>query len=79
MAADLTRDRGNAEVLRRYWTRGKGLAKWADNPHPWQTLYNHLIKYVPPHIASGLTSNYFHDVFHIWPGERNGVNPLGPG
>lgn len=80
MAVNLDKNQGNAEVLRHYWTRTpEGLAKWAASPHPWQTLYNHLIKYVGPRIAPGLTSNYFHDVFGIWPGERKGLNPLGRG
>lgn len=65
--------------LKTYWTRGAGLAKWADSPHPWTALYDHLKKYVGPARAKRIASQWFHDVFGIWPGERKGDNPLGPG
>lgn len=70
---------GASAALNRYWTKGKGLAKWATNPHPWTTLRNLLMKYVPKNQADGLASEYFHIVFGIWPGERKGKNPVGRG
>lgn len=68
-----------ARHLKHYWTRGAGLARWATNPHPWTTLVALLTKHVGPIRAKGLASNYFHTVFGIWPGERKGKNPYGPG
>jgi hypothetical protein len=43
-------------ALWRYWTRGKGAAKWMSSPKPWTTLRSLLIKYVGPK-AAGLTTN----------------------
>jgi hypothetical protein len=67
------------DQLHHYWTRGEGLAKWADHPHPWTALYHHLLKYLPDGEAKRTAANWFHDVFHMWPGERKGKNPAGPG
>lgn len=69
----------SARHLERYWTQGPGLAKWATNPHPWTTLVRLLAKYMTTRQAKGLASNYFRQVFGIWPGERGGENPAGPG
>lgn len=65
--------------LKRYWTKGEGLAKWASSPHPWTTLVNHLSKFMTRSQAQGLASNYFKAVFGIWPGERAGKNKAGKG
>lgn len=66
--------------LKHYWTRDpRGLAKWATHPHPWTALRNHLIKFVGRERANRIASEWFHDVFGIWPGERKGQNPFGPG
>lgn len=62
-----------------YWTKGEGLAKWVSSPHPWTTLYTHLLKYMSPARAKRTASQWFKDVFGIWPGERKGDNPFGPG
>ncbi|MFP7366299.1 hypothetical protein SFC07_11100 [Corynebacterium callunae] len=70
---------GDGRALKRYWTAGEGLAKWASSPHPWTTLVNLLSKYMSRTQAQGLASNYFKEVFGIWPGERKGDNPTGPG
>jgi hypothetical protein len=43
-------------ALWRYWTRGKGAAKWMGSPTPWTTLHGLLLKYVGPQ-AAGLTTN----------------------
>lgn len=65
--------------LKEYWTRGEGLAKWAGHPHPWTTLYRHLLKYVGSERAQRMASEWFKEVFGYWPGERKGKNPRGPG
>lgn len=77
--ADLHPGDGQAWRLRAYWTKGPGLARWANNAHPWTTLVALLTKYVGPIKAKGLASSYFHDVFGIWPGHRKGANKFGPG
>lgn len=65
--------------LKHYWTKDpEGLAKWATHAHPWTALYHHLVKHMPPAMAKRVTSQWFKDVFGIWPGEREGDNPLGP-
>lgn len=77
--ADLNPGDGNAWRLKEYWTRGPGLARWANNAHPWTTLVALLTKHVGPARAKGLASNYFKATFGYWPGERKGTNPVGPG
>lgn len=66
-------------ALKRYWTKGPGLARWSGSAHPWTTLVNLLSKHMTRSQAKGLASNYFKTVFGIWPGERKGSNPAGPG
>lgn len=71
---------GDRDQLKHYWTRDpRGLAKWADKPHPWTALYRELRKHVGNERAKRMASQWFHDVFGIWPGERAGKNPAGPG
>jgi len=67
------------DQLHHYWTRGEGLAKWADHPHPWTALYHHLLKYLPDGEAKRTAANWFHDVKGYWPGDQKGKNPVGPG
>lgn len=67
------------DSLHHYWTKGKGLAKWAKSPHPWTSLYNHLKKHVGPARAKRMAAAWHKEVFGIWPGEKKGDNPLGPG
>ncbi len=75
--ADAVPDR---DKLKHYWTKtAEGLAKWATHPHPWTALYRHLVKYVGRERAQRIASQWFKEVFGIWPGERGGKNPLGPG
>ncbi len=57
-----------AARLHAYWTKGEGLAKWASSPHPWTSLYHHLAKFMPPDKAKRTAAEWFHDVFHFWPG-----------
>lgn len=71
---------GNSEQLHRYWVAGPGLAKWADDPHPWTALYHHLIKYIhDPDGAKRTAAQWFHEVKGYWPGDQKGKNPAGPG
>lgn len=72
--------RGNARQLHEYWTRGEGLAKWIDSPHPWSALRNHLLKYIhDPAEVDRVASQWFKDATGMWPGERKGKNPVGRG
>lgn len=57
-----------SERLHEYWTKGEGLAKWAESPKPWTTLYGHLMKFMPPDKAKRTAAQWFHDVFGFWPG-----------
>jgi hypothetical protein len=71
---------GNRYKLREFWTTDpRGLAKWADKPHPWTSLYRHLRRHVGSIRAKRMAAQWYHVVFHQWPGERKGNNPLGPG
>lgn len=72
-------DTPGVNELKNYWTKGKGLAKWADKPHPWTALYHELVKFLPPERAKRTASQWFHDVKGIWPAERGGKNPAGRG
>ncbi|WP_243063203.1 hypothetical protein [Humibacter sp. RRB41] len=70
---------GSRGYLRWYWTLGPGLAKWAASPHPWTALHTHLADKVPPQYLDQIVSAWYHDVFHHWPAEAKGKNPLGKG
>lgn len=49
---------GPGSALWRYWTAGKGYAKWAKARHKWTTLRRLLVKAgVPLHMVNGLTTN----------------------
>ncbi len=50
------------DQLHHYWTRGEGLAKWAESPTPWTTLKNHLVKYMPAGEATRAASKWFEEV-----------------
>lgn len=54
--------------LHRYWTKGEGLAKWAETPHPWTSLHQHLLKYMPDDEARRTATVWFHEVFGFYPG-----------
>jgi hypothetical protein len=69
----------SANQLKDYWTKGEGLAKWAEAPHPWTTLRDHLLKFLSPDLADRTAAQWFHSVFHYWPGDQKGKNPVGPG
>jgi HK97 family phage portal protein len=54
--SDLKFGRGSA--LWRYWTKGKGLARWIDAAHKWTTLHRLLLEEgVPAREAAGLATN----------------------
>ena len=70
----------SGERIKEYWTKEpEGLAKWADKPHPWTELYHHLRKHMTDELAKRTAAQWFHDVKGMWPGEREGSNPTGPG
>lgn len=64
------------DQLHHYWTRGEGLAKWADAPHPFRALREHLAKFPPFRdnldYLNRTVAQWYHDVFHRWPGEKHG-------
>lgn len=70
---------GSRGYLKWYWVAGPGLKKWAASPHPYTALKRHLRGKVPAPFLDATVAAWFHFVFHIWPGERKGKNPLGPG
>lgn len=70
---------GASAELNKYWTAGEGRQMWANSPHPCTTLLTLLRKYMADRKAKGLAASYFHVVFGIWPAERKGKNPAGPG
>lgn len=63
----------NHNQLKEYWTKDpEGLAKWAEHPHPWTALYNHLRKHMPSEMAKRVASQWYHDVKGHWPSEKHG-------
>lgn len=70
---------GDPGQLKRYWLSGEGLAKWATKPHPWTALFRHLSKHMNPEMAKRVASQWYHDHFGHWPGERKGKNKVGRG
>jgi hypothetical protein len=50
------------EKLHRYWVAGPGLAKWADSPHPWQALHDHLAKYLSGKKLDETTSKWHNEI-----------------
>ena len=69
-AGGLDRNRGNAEELRRYWTRGKGAAKirWG-TPGDWTRCVRNLRKYMGPR-AKGYCALRHKEMNGVWPGDR---------
>lgn len=57
----------NTERLHEYWTKGEGLAKWAEADDPWTQLYHHLAKYMEPELAKLTAVRWYHDVFGFYP------------
>jgi len=69
-AGGLDRNRGGAEKLRHYWTRGPGAAKilWG-TPGDWTRCVRYLGKYMGPR-AKGYCSLRHKEMTHMWPGDR---------
>ena len=69
----LDRNRGNAEALRRYWTRGKGAAKirWG-TPGDWRRCVRYLAKYLGPR-AKGYCQLRHKEATGVYTGSR--LNP----
>jgi hypothetical protein len=63
MGIDTSPGTGASHQLNEYWTKGEGLAKWANNPHPWTTLHALLAKYMSDKKAKGLATEYYMMVF----------------
>lgn len=67
-------DDQKAAPLRRYWTQGEGLARWASSPKPYTTLVANLEQEITtgmtPEQIKGLAANYYHAVFGEWPGKH---------
>lgn len=60
--------------LHRYWTKGKGLARWAETPTPYRSLVKALTEEIhdmTPEQINGLAANLYHDVFGKWPGKHD--------
>jgi len=69
-AGGLDRNRGNAEELRKYWTRGKGGAKirWG-TPGDWTRCVRNLRKYIGPR-SKGYCALRHKEMNGVWPGDR---------
>lgn len=61
------------------WKHGKLRKKWIGHPHPVRELHRHLSHHMPSEMAWRTANQWYKDVFGIWPGERKGDNPVGPG
>lgn len=72
-AGGLDQNRGNAEELRRYWTRGKGAAKirWG-TPGDWKRCVRYLAKYMGPR-AKGYCQLRHKDATGVYTGSK--LNP----
>lgn len=70
-AGGIDRNRGNAEALRRYWTRGEGALKirWG-TPGDWTRCVRQLSKYLGPR-AKGYCALRHKEVTGLWTGEGN--------
>lgn len=70
---------GSRGYLKWYWTKGPGLRRWAASPKPYTALKMLLRGKVPAVYLDRTVADWFKAVFGIWPGERAGKNPVGPG
>jgi hypothetical protein len=66
-----------------YWTvSAEGRSKWVHAIHPWYTLRSLLAKHIPDLPAQYLeeiTTRWYFYVFHRYPAEVKGKNPVGKG
>ena len=72
-AGGLDRNRGNAEKLRRYWTKGKGALKirW-NTPGDWTRCYRNLSKYMGLR-AKGYCALRHKEMTGVWPGSNKNI------
>lgn len=56
------------DQLHHYWTRGEGLPRWRDSPHPFTTLAGLLEEHVGPDRAKRMAAAWIHEVTGNWPG-----------
>ena len=64
--------------LKAYWIAGPGVARW----DTFTELRAHLVKYLPPPVATKTAAAWFHLRFGFWPGAdvnrvRHGKPPRG--
>lgn len=70
--------RAKSPELWRYWTKGPGLARWVDKPHPWTSLHRALLEEgVPARMADGLATNIYHAVTGKYPEHKKKVATSG--
>lgn len=64
---------GDADALHRYWTTGRGRAKWVDQPRPWTSLYKELLAHMDgdQDKAKSTAAAWYRDVFGHLPGQNN--------
>jgi len=69
-AGGVDRNRGKAEELRKYWTRGKGALKirWG-TPGDWTRCYRNLSKYMGTR-AKGYCALRHKEMNGVWPGDK---------
>jgi HK97 family phage prohead protease len=68
---------GHGSALWKYWTTGKGFAKWSGALHKWRTLRDLLLKAgVPAHSVDGLTTNI---IMAVMPGYMKLAHAKGGG
>lgn len=71
--ADTSPGTGASRALNDYWTKGKGLARWANSPTPYRALVAALLAAgVPASEAHGLAAEYYKKVFGHSPGKQRG-------
>lgn len=63
--------RGNAETLRRYWSKGQGAAKvgWAPRSGSWTRCVKATSRFLGPR-AKGYCAKRMKEALGIWPGSR---------
>lgn len=62
------------DELHHYWTKGEGLARWAESPKPWTTLVGLLTEHVGPEKAKVFASRWFFENFGFHSGsDKNRV------
>ncbi|GAB7053117.1 phage protease [Catenuloplanes indicus] len=57
---------GSGKSLKSWWLHGPGLKKWKS----WTDLYKHLRTKVDPAFAKRIASEWFHERYGYWPGDK---------